>query len=338
MIEANEPGSGTSGTSFAWVNSHGKTPRAYHDLNVSGMRAHKALADELPGADWQHFHGSLEWRAGPDHAAHRANVERLISWGMPAEWISPEEAVRRSPQVDPAAIGDAPVAFFIEDGWIDPVAFARRMIDEATTHGARVHTGTRVVGTEIGHGRVTGVQIGDGSIFYADAVINCTGRWAGDTVFPPALRVPLAPSLGLLVYLSCHASRLEHVLHTPRCHIRPDGAGRLLIGRNDAVSDLAAGSELRPDMPEVCELVNDARKILPLDMRVESVKLGIRAIPQDGFPMLGWWPGVEGYYVAVMHSGVTLAPAIGSLVAEELLGGHAQPMFASFRPERHQRV
>ncbi len=27
---------GTSGTSFAWINSHSKKPRSYHDLNVAG--------------------------------------------------------------------------------------------------------------------------------------------------------------------------------------------------------------------------------------------------------------------------------------------------------------
>ena len=33
VLEAATPGSGTSGTSFAWTNSFHKTPRDYHDLN-----------------------------------------------------------------------------------------------------------------------------------------------------------------------------------------------------------------------------------------------------------------------------------------------------------------
>jgi glycine/D-amino acid oxidase-like deaminating enzyme len=69
-------------------------------------------------------------------------------------------------------------------------------------------------------------------------------------------------------------------------------------------------------------------------MSVEKARLGIRAIPRDGLPVLGWWHEVAGYYAAVMHSGVTLAPLIGSLAAGELLGGRAEPMFASFRPNR----
>ena len=44
ILEADRVGGGTSGISFAWTNSHGKEPRDYHDLNVSGMKAHAALA------------------------------------------------------------------------------------------------------------------------------------------------------------------------------------------------------------------------------------------------------------------------------------------------------
>ena len=39
----------------------------------------------------------------------------------------------------------------------------------------------------------------------------------------------------------------------------------------------------------------------------------------DGFPAVGRAPGIAGLYVAVMHSGITLAPAIGHFVAEEIL-------------------
>jgi glycine/D-amino acid oxidase-like deaminating enzyme len=37
VIEATRIGGGTSGISFAWINTHKKPPRSYHDLNVGGI-------------------------------------------------------------------------------------------------------------------------------------------------------------------------------------------------------------------------------------------------------------------------------------------------------------
>ena len=112
MLEANRIGGGTSGISFAWTNAHKKPPRPYHDLNVAGMKAHRALADEFGAAPWWHGGGSLEWTAEADRAAQRDNIEQLQSWGYAAEWITQHQAQELEPDIDPATIGDAPVAFF----------------------------------------------------------------------------------------------------------------------------------------------------------------------------------------------------------------------------------
>ena len=37
LLEADQPGRGTSRWSFAWVNSNDKGPRPYHDLNHAGL-------------------------------------------------------------------------------------------------------------------------------------------------------------------------------------------------------------------------------------------------------------------------------------------------------------
>ena len=43
IVERDYVGAGASGTTFAWVNSNGKTPESYHELNVAGLRAHRLL-------------------------------------------------------------------------------------------------------------------------------------------------------------------------------------------------------------------------------------------------------------------------------------------------------
>ena len=63
VVDAGAPGGGTSGATFSWINSCGKQPRPYHDLNVAGMEAHRRLAADVPGGDWYHETGNLEWAA-----------------------------------------------------------------------------------------------------------------------------------------------------------------------------------------------------------------------------------------------------------------------------------
>src|SRR5712692_1062058 len=77
-LEANAPGGGTSGASFAWTNSFGKTPRDYHDLNVASMEEHAALAKELGGGSWLHQDGALAWDEAPTSLTRLEQaVERL---------------------------------------------------------------------------------------------------------------------------------------------------------------------------------------------------------------------------------------------------------------------
>ena len=59
-----------------------------------------------------------------------------------------------------------------------------------------------------------------------------------------------------------------------------------------------------------------------------------RPIPADGFPSVGAVPGVGSLFMAVSHSGVTLAPAIGAMLAGEIMEGAVDPLLAPYRPER----
>ena len=68
--------------------------------------------------------------------------------------------------------------------------------------------------------------------------------------------------------------------------------------------------------------------------RVEATRIGIRPIPQDRLPMVGPVPGLEGLYVVVSHSGVTLGPLWGQIAAAELLDGRQDPRLTTFRPDR----
>jgi glycine/D-amino acid oxidase-like deaminating enzyme len=57
-------------------------------------------------------------------------------------------------------------------------------------------------------------------------------------------------------------------------------------------------------------------------------------MPLDGFPAIGFCPSVANAYIAVMHSGVTLAPLVAELASMELLDGIEVSQLNPYRPGR----
>jgi len=65
-----------------------------------------------------------------------------------------------------------------------------------------------------------------------------------------------------------------------------------------------------------------------------NVRVGRRPMPADGSPVIGPIPRVEGAYLAVMHSGVTLAATVGRLVATEITNGVTAAELRGLQPSR----
>jgi glycine/D-amino acid oxidase-like deaminating enzyme len=57
-------------------------------------------------------------------------------------------------------------------------------------------------------------------------------------------------------------------------------------------------------------------------------------MPSDRLPIVGPLSWLEGLYMAVSHSGVTVAPALGRLVADEVATQAPDGLLAPFRPGR----
>jgi glycine/D-amino acid oxidase-like deaminating enzyme len=337
VLEATRIGGGTSGISFAWTNAHQKPPRAYHDLNVGGMKAHAALRDEFGATPWWHGGGSLEWVTDAGRAAQQANVEQLQSWGYAAEWIDRRRLHELELDIDLATVGDAPVAYFPDEGWLDPVPYAYAMLTAAQRrHRARVVCGARVADLVMQGDRVIGVKTTDGTLHEADMVVNCAGRWTNEVVREAGLHLPLAPTVGFLVFTPPVAAALGRVVRTPVIDARPDGAGRLMLHWNPTDATLNIDTKLSTTMPEARDMVRRAGILLPSIGAVdpEAVRIAIRPIPQDHFSAVGPVPRVSGYYLAVTHSAVTMSPFIGTAVADELVRDRPRAELADFRPAR----
>lgn len=68
-----------------------------------------------------------------------------------------------------------------------------------------------------------------------------------------------------------------------------------------------------------------------------QVVLGERAMPADGLTIAGFTESIPHLYVVATHSGITLAPLLGKLVAREV-NGSKQPVLNPFRPTRFATI
>jgi glycine/D-amino acid oxidase-like deaminating enzyme len=332
VLEAGSPAGGTSGASFAWTNSFGKTPRDYHDLNTAGMAEHLALAEEL-GGDWHKQEGAIAWEEAPlERARLKEAVERLASWGYPVELISAREARELEPDLLIAPHVDE-VVFTPSEGYVLVVPMVGALLAHATRRGARVLPGQQVVGVLRDGARVRGVTTASGERFEADVVVDCAGPATDDVARMAGVDMPFDRVPGRLVYTSPVASTLRRPVHAPGVHFRPDGAGRIVLAEGAHDHTWRAG-DAEP-WPAEQSLRAVARHFPALaGAHVEATRVGVRPMPRDQRPMLGAVPGLDGFYVVASHSAVTLGPLWGRVAAAEILDGVPDPRLAPYRPDR----
>ena len=117
-------------------------------------------------------------------------------------------------------------------------------------------------------------------------------------------------ALGLMVLTAPAVSRLRRLLLADDLMIRPDGAGRLLL-HSDAhdrkVDPNGSREHIDGIATEVIEAVFEHLDVAQIPPLADAV-VGIRALTADLLPAVGWTYATSGIYLAVTHSGITLAP------------------------------
>ncbi len=336
VLEAGKIAGGASAASFAWTNATGKRPQSYFALNVAGMRAHLDLSREFGKAPWFHQAGSLEWYSKEeDWASQAANADQMRDWGYGVEWISKDRLAELEPEIDLSAIAKSPIVYYPEEGWVHPVLYSASLLRAAKERwNASIHAFSPVAAIDLS-GETKMVRTTNGDVYEADVVINCTGSWA-DRSLEGAPPIPMASNIGVLGFTLPVALTLQRQFHMDDLDVRPDGAGRLMIHKISVDDVVAELGELDPKGHEAALLIDAVRRVLPAVQPgdLESIRTTMRPIPSDRLTCSGWVPGVSGYYAAVTHSGVTIAPYLGKAVADEVVRGRVHQSLADFRPDR----
>lgn len=344
LIDAGRPGEGVTNWSFSWVNASNKTVRrSYFDLNVAGIAAHRELAGTIGPDSWWYPSGHLRWADDPAaEAKYLKTAELLGSWGYRVEMSTGAEARRR---LEPAlALPDeVPVLLYPDEAWVHGRHLVDRLVGQVVSAGGELRSGTEVrdIGTGA-DGSVRAVALSDGSRLDVDIVVNAAGPGASHVAGFVARRLPMRREPGIVTRIDCPQVPIHRAMHAPHIEMRPDGdAAMVLHSREiDALIDTMDTMDTGEAAAELGRLLHDlARQVIPelANSRVAQARVAHRPIPADGFPSVGAVPSVPGYYEAVSHSGITLGPVIGRLLAAEILGGERDELLADFRPERFPR-
>jgi len=334
VLDAGAAAGGATGASFSWLNAVSKQPEAYHRLNTAGMAAHEALAAEV--AIMRPLRtGALELAAGEGNGARLlAKVERLRGWGYAARLIDSAALTILEPNLH--ARGVTRIAYYERDGWIDAPALTRALLDVVRGGGGSVREGCTVTGFRTSAGRITGVHTNAGPID-TGAVVLCAGIATPWLVQQLGAVVPVEQEPGLLVVTRpVPAGLLRRPVYAPGVHLRPDVSGGLRVGADDVDALLREDAPVGAALQGVQILLDRLHAVLPAlpEVAAAQVHRGVRPVPSDGLTVAGRLPGWENGYVAVSHSGITLGPLLGHLLAAEVITGRRDPLLAPFRPER----
>ena len=344
LVERNKLASKASRGTFAWINATwAKQPRHYHRLNQMGLNGWHELESEL-GIPIR-WGGSLEWFSKHERQLKlAADIEEQARWGELAKMVTGAEVGVLEPNLTVSS-GDS-FAYSGGDGALDPVIACQRLAAGAQRYHATVmeHCEVRSA-TPNDEGWVT-VSTSQGDLI-ADRYVVATGADPMATQALAGITIPQRSTPGVIVITKPLPRLIHRVIAAPGIHLHQRDDGKLVIGEQQGAPDNAAHSlrlrERPTRFPDNATALAHAQRMLAVTARflpaaaaaeVDEVLIGWRPLPLDGHPVLGTPNASPASYLAIMHSGISLAPIVGQLVAHELLTRTLSPYLDHYRPDR----
>ncbi len=334
LLENDRPGGGTSGATFACLNIFGHRSDSFFDLRLRSIRYLDTLAAEIDAVEFVHKPGTLRWgESDGDWTRLHSETKRLEDRGLPCEYHSAAQVrAELEPALDLSRL-DNDVIRVPEEGWLDAPPFIGKLLAAARAVGDVETRDAKAIDLDFS-GPAVKVVTTSGTID-SDRLVLAAGIDSIAMCERVGHAFPIERHPGVMRVSAPSATPLHHVVYASDMHLRPDGAGRIMAGLGDAHR---AGPT-----PTQSQASQEALRIEELGDRwlpgfratpAEAIRVGIRTIWPDDLPVVGWLPNASNAYIAVYHSGITLAPLLGQLCAREIAGDAAGQGLDSYRPDR----
>jgi glycine/D-amino acid oxidase-like deaminating enzyme len=220
---------------------------------------------------------------------------------------------------------------------VHPRAFTTAMMNAARGNGAELRNGriTGIVRRADGS-TVRGVEV-DGCVIEADAVVIAMGPWsaiAAKWMSLPAVFGQRSPSLVYDTGTDVPADALFLDYHEDSgavvtVEVFPRANGNTLVTAYSDQRPLPFDpAAVTPEPGEIDRLQAISERLSPMFRadRIVARQACFRPVTQDGLPLIGRVPKIEGVYVATGHNvwGILNAPATGKALAELIADGAAR--------------
>lgn len=327
ILDAGARGGLATRYSWAWINASWGNPEPYVRLRMRAMQEWRRLAAEVPeiALNWA---GGLLWDLAPEKLP--AYVAERQAAGYDIRLVDRAEAATLEPHL--AALPDQ-AAYAPGEGVVEPRETAEALLRAAEAKGAIFRQNTPVRALTLQGGRIVGVTTDKGEI-KADHVVLAAGAATAELAAGAGVTVPMSAPAGLLVLTKPIAKILNGLVMAPELHVRQRPDGALIAGTDFGGADPGTEPQKVADaiMQAMRALLKGGEKLV-----FDRYTVGYRPLPADEFPAMGAAPAHDNLYIAVTHSGITLAPALGLFISAEILGGNRDPLLAPYAFARFQK-
>ncbi len=277
----------------------------------------------------------LAARDGDEAEALTRELALRESLGLTVHRLRSSEARRLEPALAPALRLALEIP---DDHAIDPRRLTAALANAVKAAGGELRMGAPVRGVAVGHDRVAGVTLADGSEIPAENVVVAAGPWSSSLDgIPEGARIPIHPIKGQILRLHDPAGPglLTRVLRMTGGYLVPRGDGRYVLGATME----ERGFDTTVTAGGAFELLRNAFELLPsvTELVIDELSAGLRPATPDNAPAIG--PGaISGLHWAAGHyrHGILLTPITAELVAGALTGDDNIP--DEFLPARFAGV
>jgi len=338
LIDKYDIGSQTSPRAAGMVSCVRKSELMIELIKLAAERIRRFTQETGQPLDWVHS-GSLKVaRRDEDVAVIEEDIVRGRRLGLDVERISPEEAHRLNPFLEPDGV--AAVMWVGDDMYFNAAQVAVGFARGAQAGGATLLPHTAVTRVLIEGGSVVGVETTRGTI-HGSIVVDAAGAWTRRIAEASGLRIPLVPTAQQLFVtdpLPGVRADLPMVrIMDAAVYVRPCDGGFLWgvyeedprffdmesLGENFQIKDMPL------DAAVLWRYADDVKRQLPVlsTASVHEHRGGIPTMTADGQHIVGPTPGTRGFFFAsgCNVAGLSISPALGDALAAWILEG-APPM------------
>lgn len=305
--KASSPANGATHNSFGWFSgAGGDWPGGADDLRALVLDDYHRLEREVPGLSVR-WTGSLvctDVSVRLTNGMQVANGQQRITW---------DEIAALEPNLEQPL---ANAVYSPTDGGIDPILATTALLDAAKSHGAVTIFGQGPAMIAATKDKARGVFVGE-AFYEADTVIVAAAAGAERLCESLGISLPVEVSPAFWLKATGPVGLVKTILDTPKFEIRESRDGHYLM------TALHHGDDSTAHQKQLAQAtIEHVNERFGLTDQVQLLDYGIcqRPMPANG-PIIDYITNDKSVYLAVMHSGVTLAPTVGRLVADELTSG-----------------